>query len=67
MPKPVRVSRDALAGDVGAVAGRYGLDAADRVLLFAQPSYDVALEEVLPSLAAGACLVLPQRDVPTGP
>jgi amino acid adenylation domain-containing protein len=67
VPKPVLVGRTALAGYVGALAQRYGLSEADRVLLFARPSFDVALEEVLPSLAAGAALVLPQREVPTGP
>ncbi|MQS17839.1 amino acid adenylation domain-containing protein [Streptomyces kaniharaensis] len=67
VPKPVLVGRPALAGYVAALAGRYGLTAADRVLLFARPSFDVALEEVLPALAAGAALVVPQRDVPTGP
>ncbi|GAA2133029.1 hypothetical protein GCM10009760_08740 [Kitasatospora kazusensis] len=67
VPKPVLVGRRALAGYVGALARRYGLTERDRVLLFARPSFDVALEEVLPSLAAGACLVLPQREVPTGP
>ncbi|MGW6913454.1 non-ribosomal peptide synthetase [Kitasatospora sp. NPDC054939] len=67
VPKPVLVGRDALAGCTAALAERYGLGAADRVLMFARPSFDVALEEVLPSLAAGAALVLPQREVPTGP
>ncbi|NGO71716.1 non-ribosomal peptide synthetase [Streptomyces boncukensis] len=66
LPKPVAVSRAALAGFVSAVAERYALSSADRVLLFAQPSFDVALEEALPSLLAGACLVAPQREVPTG-
>ncbi|MDH6577278.1 amino acid adenylation domain-containing protein [Kitasatospora sp. MAP5-34] len=67
VPKPVLVGRAALAGYLGALAQRYQLMPEDRVLLFARPSFDVALEEVLPSLAAGACLVLPQREVPTGP
>ncbi|MGW2254320.1 non-ribosomal peptide synthetase [Kitasatospora sp. NPDC001660] len=67
VPKPVLVGRDALAGYVGAITARYGLTPADRVLLFARPSFDVALEEVLPALAAGAALVVPQREVPTGP
>ncbi|MEU7153205.1 amino acid adenylation domain-containing protein [Streptomyces sp. NPDC045456] len=65
LPKPVVVSRAALAQHARATADRYGLTERDRVLLFAQPSFDVALEEVLPSLLAGACLVLPQREVPT--
>ncbi|MFE6054857.1 amino acid adenylation domain-containing protein [Kitasatospora sp. NPDC056446] len=67
VPKPVLVGREALAGYVAAIADRYRLTSADRVLLFARPSFDVALEEVLPALAAGATLVVPQREVPTGP
>ncbi|GAA2740379.1 amino acid adenylation domain-containing protein [Kitasatospora cinereorecta] len=67
VPKPVLVGRKALARYVTGLAERYRLSPADRVLLFARPSFDVALEEVLPSLAAGAALVLPQREVPTGP
>ncbi|MFF4382523.1 amino acid adenylation domain-containing protein [Kitasatospora sp. NPDC001547] len=67
VPKPVLVGREALAGYVAAIVDRYRLTSADRVLLFARPSFDVALEEVLPALAAGAALVVPQREVPTGP
>ncbi|MFD9065750.1 amino acid adenylation domain-containing protein [Kitasatospora purpeofusca] len=67
VPKPVLVGRTALARYLTAVTARYGLGPTDRVLLFARPSFDVALEEVLPSLVAGAALVLPQREVPTGP
>ncbi|MER7769021.1 amino acid adenylation domain-containing protein [Kitasatospora sp. NPDC096140] len=67
VPKPVQVGREALAGYVAAIAARYELTPADRVLLFARPSFDVALEEVLPALAVGAALVVPQREVPTGP
>lgn len=65
LPKPVVVGRAALAQHARAAAVRFALTGRDRVLLFAQPSFDVALEEVLPSLLAGACLVLPQREVPT--
>ncbi|MFJ8622315.1 amino acid adenylation domain-containing protein [Kitasatospora sp. NPDC093550] len=67
VPKPVQVGREALAGYVAAITARYELTSADRVLLFARPSFDVALEEVLPALAVGAALVVPQREVPTGP
>lgn len=66
IPKPVAVGRAALENHLTGVAGQFGLGAGDRVLLFAQPSFDVALEEVLPSLYAGACLVAPEREVPTG-
>ncbi|MFC5720898.1 amino acid adenylation domain-containing protein [Streptomyces gamaensis] len=66
VPKPVAVGRAALVNHMTGTAERFGMTAGDRVLLFAQPSFDVALEEVLPSLYAGACLVVPDRDVPTG-
>ncbi|MFD5429396.1 amino acid adenylation domain-containing protein [Streptomyces sp. NPDC127084] len=66
IPKPVAVGRAALEHHMTAAAGRFGLAPGDRVLLFAQPSFDVALEEVLPSLHAGACLVVPGHEVPTG-
>ncbi|MGW7381457.1 non-ribosomal peptide synthetase [Streptomyces sp. NPDC054794] len=67
VPKPVAVGRAALEHHLTATADRFGLAPGDRVLLFAQPSFDVALEEVLPSLHAGACLVVPEYEVPTGP
>ncbi|GHE29423.1 non-ribosomal peptide synthetase [Streptomyces capitiformicae] len=66
VPKGVVVGRTALAHYTGAIGRRYALTARDKVLLFAQPSFDVALEEVLPALAAGSALVLPQREIPTG-
>ncbi|MEU8996297.1 amino acid adenylation domain-containing protein [Streptomyces caniferus] len=66
VPKPVAVGRAALENHLTGAADRFGLGPGDRVLLFAQPSFDVALEEVLPSLYAGACLVAPEREVPTG-
>ncbi|MFE9403312.1 amino acid adenylation domain-containing protein [Streptomyces sp. NPDC006530] len=66
IPKAVAVGREALVNHLTGTAERFGLAAGDRVLLFAQPSFDVALEEVLPSLYAGACLVVPEQDVPTG-
>ncbi|QGV82297.1 non-ribosomal peptide synthetase [Streptomyces ficellus] len=65
-PKPVAVGRAALVHHMTGMADRFGLRHGDRVLLFAQPSFDVSLEEVLPSLHAGACLVVPEREVPTG-
>ncbi|MER5780738.1 amino acid adenylation domain-containing protein [Streptomyces mobaraensis] len=65
LPKAVVVGRAALAHHARVAAERYALSPEDRVLVFAQPSFDVALEEVLPSLLAGCCLVLPQREVPT--
>ncbi|MEU7041053.1 amino acid adenylation domain-containing protein [Streptomyces varsoviensis] len=66
IPKPVAVGREALTQHMTGTAERFGLTPGDRALLFAQPSFDVSLEEVLPSLHAGACLVVPEREVPTG-
>ncbi|GES28129.1 non-ribosomal peptide synthetase [Streptomyces angustmyceticus] len=66
VPKPVAVGRAALVNHLTGAAEAFGLGPGDRVLLFAQPSFDVALEEMLPSLYAGACLVVPEREVPTG-
>ncbi|MER7486135.1 amino acid adenylation domain-containing protein [Streptomyces sp. NPDC126497] len=66
VPKAVAVGRAALENHLTGVAGRFGLRRDDRVLLFAQPMFDVALEETLPSLYAGACLVVPGPEVPTG-
>ncbi|QFR00458.1 amino acid adenylation domain-containing protein [Streptomyces phaeolivaceus] len=67
VPKAVVVGRPALHSYVDTITRRYRLNSRDKVLLFAQPSFDVALEEVLPALAAGAALVVPQREIPTGP
>lgn len=57
-PKGVCVSHGALANHVRATLGLFGLSPRDRVLQFAAPSFDVHLEEILPTLAAGATLVL---------
>lgn len=65
-PKPVVVSREALSRQTAAVIDVYGLEPSDRVLTFAQPDFDVMFEEVLPTLAAGASLVVPQRELLTG-
>ncbi|BCL17337.1 non-ribosomal peptide synthetase [Micromonospora sagamiensis] len=67
VPKPVAVGRAALSHLVDAIVGRYALGPADRVLMFTQPHFDVALEEILPTLAVGARLVVPQSEVLGGP
>jgi amino acid adenylation domain-containing protein len=66
VPKAVAVGRAALENHLTGAAERFGLRHGDRVLLFAQPAFDVSLEEVLPSLYAGACLVVPEHEVPAG-
>lgn len=57
-PKGVSVSHGALSHHVVAVVGEYALDASDRVARFAGPAFDVALEEILPTLWSGATLVV---------
>ncbi len=57
-PKGVMVSHAALAGFTRAALERYGIRRDDRVLQFASLSFDAAAEEIFPTLAAGATLVL---------
>jgi len=54
----VVVERGALAAFVDAGAKRYGLDRTDRVLHFATPEFDAAVEEVWCTLATGGSLVV---------
>ncbi|HYG62933.1 MAG TPA: amino acid adenylation domain-containing protein, partial [Thermoanaerobaculia bacterium] len=56
-PKGVQVPHRALANHATAVAERYGLTPADRVLQFASLSFDVAAEELFPAWISGAALV----------
>ena len=61
-PKGVAVSHQAIADHCRAVVGLYGLDAQDRVLQFAPLSFDASLEQILPSLTTGACIVAKGAD-----
>jgi amino acid adenylation domain-containing protein len=62
-PKPVLIGQQALATRVDWMTGGYGLTAADRVVQFAATGFDTHAEEIWPTLAAGASLVL----LPDGP
>jgi amino acid adenylation domain-containing protein len=62
-PKGVAVSRRALAVHCRAVTEHYGLTADDRVLQFASHHVDAALEQILPTLAVGACLVMRENEL----
>jgi len=65
-PKGVVVPNFALASHAVATAGRYELAPSDRVLHFASLAFDVAIEEIFPTLLAGATIVVrPPGDVPT--
>ncbi|MFH9425024.1 amino acid adenylation domain-containing protein [Streptomyces sp. NPDC017529] len=63
-PKAVVVRRAALASYVSALTRRYGLTGQDRALAFAQPWFDVSLEEILPTLYAGGSVVLLRSELP---
>lgn len=56
-PKQVAVPRRSLAWHVTAVRSAYELQAEDRILHSTNLSFDVAYEELLPSLAAGAAII----------
>jgi non-ribosomal peptide synthetase component F len=62
-PKGVLVSHDSIAGHCRNVQTLYGLNVRDAVLQFASLSFDVSLEEILPTLIAGARLVLMGTNV----
>ncbi|MFV1462719.1 MULTISPECIES: non-ribosomal peptide synthetase [unclassified Phaeobacter] len=62
-PKGVRVPMRALLAHASAITAAFDLQASDRMLQFASLSFDVAIEEVLPSLLAGACVVLRAPDM----
>ncbi|WP_430788860.1 non-ribosomal peptide synthetase [Actinoplanes sp. G11-F43] len=64
VPKPVAVSRAALGAHARAVSSVYRLGPADRVLQFAGPAFDVAAEEIFPTLATGGCVVLRADPAP---
>ena len=57
-PKGVIISRRSLLNHAHATAERHGLRPTDRVLQFASPAFDVAIEEIVPTLAVGAAVVM---------
>ena len=64
-PKGVVIPNRALANHAVATAGCYELAPGDRVLHFASLAFDVAIEEIVPTLLAGATIVVrPRGDVP---
>jgi amino acid adenylation domain-containing protein len=59
-PKGVAVAHTSLAHHAREIARRFALSPHDRVLQFASPGFDVTAEEIFPTLAAGAALVIPR-------
>ncbi|MEU9232411.1 amino acid adenylation domain-containing protein [Streptomyces subrutilus] len=62
-PKGVHVPLTALAGHLAAAVECFGLTEDDVVLHFARPTVDVAVEQVLTALSAGACIVVPEEQL----
>ncbi|MDZ4347202.1 MAG: amino acid adenylation domain-containing protein, partial [Candidatus Binatia bacterium] len=62
-PKGVLVSHGSIADYCRTAQRYYELDASDAVLQFASLSFDVSLEEILPTLIVGARLVVMGTDV----
>jgi acyl-coenzyme A synthetase/AMP-(fatty) acid ligase len=56
-PKPVAVPHRALEAVVPALVDLFGIGPEDRVLQYASLSWDTSLEELLPTLTAGAAVV----------
>lgn len=61
VPKGVKVPMRAISAHASAIGAAFALQPSDRVLQFASLSFDVSIEEIVPTLLAGAQLVL--RDV----
>ncbi len=62
-PKGVAVPHGAAAAHCRTVVAAYGLGPEDRVLQFASSAFDVSIEQIVPTLWAGACLVLRGEEV----
>ncbi|WP_415401830.1 amino acid adenylation domain-containing protein [Tateyamaria sp. SN3-11] len=58
--KAVAVSQAGLINHMLGIADLFVLTPQDRVLQFAPASFDMVFEDMLPALAAGACLVVPE-------
>jgi amino acid adenylation domain-containing protein/non-ribosomal peptide synthase protein (TIGR01720 family) len=62
-PKGVMIEHAALANYMSFYAQATGLGPGDRLLQFASPSFDVAVEEIFGALCFGATLVLRSDDI----
>ena len=62
-PKGVVITHGALSNHCSAMAHEFELRTSDRVLQFASLSFDVAAEEIFPTLLAGAAIVLQRERV----
>ncbi|MBP2473365.1 amino acid adenylation domain-containing protein [Crossiella equi] len=62
-PKGVAVSRGAFSAHLWAIAARFGLTPADRVMVFGSFSFDVSLEQAFAPLLTGGATVVRPDDV----
>ncbi|MEH2220998.1 MAG: amino acid adenylation domain-containing protein [Nostoc sp.] len=62
-PKGVTIPHGAIANHCGIIQQAYALVESDRVLQFASINFDASLEQIFPTLIAGATLVLRGSDV----
>ncbi|WP_103666397.1 non-ribosomal peptide synthetase [Pseudanabaena sp. BC1403] len=64
-PKGVTISHRSMVNHSVAVSKEYELNSQDRVLHFSNISFDVAIEEIFPTLLSGGTLVLAPTEVYT--
>jgi amino acid adenylation domain-containing protein len=62
VPKGVIISREALNAFSLAAKERYRITSSDRVLQFANLSFDTCIEEIFPTLTSGATLILRKEE-----
>ncbi|MGA9773581.1 MAG: amino acid adenylation domain-containing protein [Blastocatellia bacterium] len=61
-PKGVCISHDMAVNHFTNIQREFGLTPEDRVLQFASPNFDVSLEQTIPTLFAGARVILSSKD-----
>ena len=66
-PKGVMVTHRGLTNHSLDIARQYALQNDDRVLQFAAPSFDVAAEEIFPTLLSGAAIILRTDEMLSSP
>ncbi|UJW29902.1 amino acid adenylation domain-containing protein [Saccharothrix sp. AJ9571] len=66
-PKGVAVEHRGLANLIGWHVAEHALAPADKTTLFASPGFDASMLEIWPTLAAGATLCIPPREIRAAP
>jgi amino acid adenylation domain-containing protein len=62
-PKGVMIERGAISAHSRSMIATYALGPEDRVLQFSQYTADASLEQILPTLAAGGCLIMRGTEI----